>query len=153
MKKTEKAPKKSGTTSKPKKSWNEKMMADHSQVKRVDIDFADIKSGSIMYISNPKTIEDYIRSIPKGKSVDLKTMRKDLAIEHGAEVTCPITTGIFLRIVAEAAYEKYEQGTPLSRVTPFWRVIHEKMPIAKKLSFGVALVRDQRKKEGMEVDN
>jgi hypothetical protein len=69
-----------------------------------------MKAGSTMYISNPKTIDAYIRNIPKGKYTDLKTMRNDLAIEHHAEVTCPVTTGIFLRIVAEAANEQLKQG-------------------------------------------
>ena len=127
------------------------MEQDHSVVKILDKDFADMKAGSKMYISNPKTIEGYIRSIPKGSSVDLKTLRNDLAIEHKAEVTCPVTTGIFLRIVAEAANEQFEQGKSIGRITPFWRVIDEKMPLAKKLTFGTKLIREQRKKEKLDI--
>lgn len=134
------------------KSWADKMEQDHSVIKKLDKDFADMKSGSLMYISNPKTIEAYIRNIPKGKAVDLKTMRKDLALEHAAEVTCPVTTGIFLRIVAEAANEQLEQGKTISRITPFWRVIDTKMPLAKKLTFGTKLIREQRKKEKLDRD-
>jgi hypothetical protein len=134
------------------KSWADKMEQDHSVVKKLDKDFADMKSGSLMYISNPKTIEAYIRNIPKGKAVDLKTMRKDLALEHAAEVTCPVTTGIFLRIVAEAANEQLEQGKAIGRITPFWRVIDTKMPLAKKLTFGTKLIREQRKKEKLDRD-
>lgn len=109
-----------------------------------------MKAGSKMYISNPKTIEAYIRSIPKGSSVDLKTLRNDLAIEHKAEVTCPVTTGIFLRIVAEAANEQLEQGKSIGRITPFWRVVNPKMPLARKLTFGTKLIRDQRNKEKLD---
>lgn len=133
-----------------KKSWVDKMDQDHSVVKKLDKDFADMKAGSLMYISNPKTIDAYIRNIPKGKSTDLKTMRKDLAIEHQADVTCPVTTGIFLRIVAEAANEQLEQGKSIGKITPFWRVINTKMPLAKKLTFGTKLIREQRKKENLE---
>lgn len=133
-----------------KKSWVDKMDQDHSVVKKLDKDFADMKAGSLMYISNPKTIDAYIRNIPKGKSTDLKTMRKDLAIEHQADVTCPVTTGIFLRIVAEAANEQLEQGKSIGRITPFWRVIDSKMPLAKKLTFGTKLIREQRKKEKLD---
>lgn len=110
-----------------------------------------MKAGSKMYISNPKIIEAYIRNIPKGSSVDLKTLRNDLAIEHMADVTCPVTTGIFLRIVAEAASEQFEQGKSIGRITPFWRVIDEKMPLAKKLTFGTKLIREQRKKEKLDI--
>jgi len=141
-----KTPKKPAT----KKSWVNKMEQDHSVVKVLDKDFADMKAGSIMYISNPRTIDSYIRSIPKGKSVDLKTMRKDLAIEHDAEVTCPITTGIFLRIVAEAANEQFQQGKSLNKITPIWRVINPNMTIATKLTFGTKLIAEQRKKEKLD---
>jgi len=133
-----------------KKSWVDKMEQDHSVVKVLDKDFADMKAGSIMYISNPRTIDSYIRSIPKGKSVDLKTMRKDLAIEHNADVTCPVTTGIFLRIVAEAANEQLNQGKALTKITPIWRIINPKMPLAKKLTFGTKLIAQQRKKENLD---
>jgi len=133
-----------------KKSWADKMEQDHSVVKKLDKDFADMKAGSMMYISNPKTIEAYIRTIPKGKATDIKTLRKDLAIEHQADVTCPVTTGIFLRIVAEAANEQLEQGKSIGRITPFWRVIDTKMPLAKKLTFGTKLIREQRKKEKLD---
>ena len=63
-----------------------------------------------MLIPTPKLIDAYIRQIPEGKAVDSQTLRKDLALQNGAEVTCPLTTGIFLRIVAEAAQEAYEMG-------------------------------------------
>jgi hypothetical protein len=134
-----------------KKSWADRMEQDHSVVKKLDKDFADMKAGSLMYISNPKTIEAYIRNIPKGKEVNLKTMRNDLAFEHAAEVTCPVTTGIFLRIVAEAANEQLEHGKAIGRITPFWRVIDTKMPLAKKLTFGTKLIREQRKKEKLDL--
>ena len=134
------------------KSWDDRMEQDHSVVKKLDKDFADMKAGSLMYISNPKTIATYIRNIPKGKAVNLKTMRNDLALEHAAEVTCPVTTGIFLRIVAEAANEQLDQGKAIGRITPFWRVIDTKMPLAKKLTFGTKLIREQRKKENLDQD-
>jgi hypothetical protein len=76
-------------------------------------------------------------------------MRKDLAIEYGAEYTCPVTSGIFLRIVSEAAHEQIEKGAPIGKVTPFWRVVDEKSALNKKLSFGSEFVSKQRKKEGI----
>jgi hypothetical protein len=133
-----------------KKSWADKMDQDHSVVKTLDKDFADMKAGDRMYISSPKEIDAYIRQIPKGSSVNLKTLRNDLALEHGTDVTCPVTTGIFLRIVAEAANEQLQQGRTIGRITPFWRVIDTKMPIAKKLTFGTKLIRDQRKQEKLD---
>jgi hypothetical protein len=78
------------TNSKPGKSWAEKMKKNDSKVKKLETDFADLKAGTSMYISNPETIAAYIHSIPKGKSVDLKTLRKDLALQNSADGTCPV---------------------------------------------------------------
>lgn len=102
-----------------------------------------------MLIPTPKLIDEYIRQIPEGKIVEPTTLRHDLAIEHGAEVTCPLTTGIFLRIVAEAAYEEYQNGKPVRKITPFWRVIDEKSTTAKKLTFGTMFIKEQREKEAI----
>ena len=132
------------------KTWPEKL--NDGRQPHIDVsdkDFAGIKAGQKMLIPTPKLVDGYIRQIPKGKFVDSATIRKELAIEHGAEVTCPLTTGIFLRIVAEAAYEEYQQGKPVSKITPFWRVIDEKSPTAKKLTFGTDFLKEQRQKEGI----
>jgi hypothetical protein len=133
------------------KTWTDKVndLTKEYIVKKVEKDFADIPAGAKMLISTPKIIDDYVRQIPKGKSGSLATMRKDLAIEYGADYTCPVTSGIFLRIVSEAAHEQIEKGTPLNKVAPFWRVIDEKSALNKKLSFGQNFVKQQRKKEGL----
>jgi hypothetical protein len=100
-----------------------------------------------MHISTPQIIENYIKQIAKRKAVDTVTMRNDLAIENNAIFTCPLTTGIFLRIVAEAAHEQMEQGIPLKNITPFWRVVEPNSPLAKKLTFGQDFLIAQRKKK------
>lgn len=77
----------------------------------------------MMFIATPKLIDEYIQEIGFGRRIDSKTLRKDLAIEHKADYTYPVTTGIFLQIVAEANYEKLQKGKRLEEITPFWRVI------------------------------
>lgn len=132
------------------KTWADKLSPDKKpEVKRNDKGFADIPPGSIMLIATPRIVDEYVRQIPKGKSVSLQTMRKDLAEEFNAEYTCPVTTGIFLRIVAEAAHEQFEKGTALKNITPFWRVVDENSTIGKKLSFGPEFVKKQRSREGL----
>lgn len=120
------------------------------EVKRIDKAFADIPEHASMLIATPGIVDAYLRHIPKGQSTSLQQMRKDLAAEYHAEYTCPVTSGIFLRIVAENAYEEYTKGKPLSKITPFWRMIDSRSPAAKKLSFGTELLVAQRKKEGLE---
>jgi len=134
-----------------RKSWQEKLNIERKPViEKTDKDFAGIRAGQMMLIPTPKVIDVYIRQIPKGKHVDVATVRKDLAAEYHAETTCPLTTGIFLRIAAEAAYEEYQNGKPVNKITPFWRVIDAKSSTAKKLSFGTEFLKQQRVNEDLE---
>lgn len=133
-----------------RKTWVEKRdTANKAEVQKIDKAFADMKIGDKMLIATPHIVDDYIRHIPKGHETTLLQMRKDLAAEYNADVTCPLTSGIFLRIVAEAAYEEYEKGKSISKITPFWRMINLKSPAAKKLTFGTGFLLAQRKKEGL----
>jgi hypothetical protein len=134
-----------------KKTWAEKLNEDKQpKVKRIDFDFADIPANSNMFIATPKIIDTYIKQIDKGKKVTPQTIRKDLAIENKADYTCPVSTGIFLRIVAEAAYEKFAATKSIRGVTPFWRVVEPNSALAKKLSFGQEFIIEQRKKENIK---
>jgi ABC-type uncharacterized transport system ATPase subunit len=131
-----------------KKTWLDKLNeTKEPKIKRIDIDFADIPAGSNMFIATPKIIDKYIQEIGVGKRVDTKTLRKDLALAHNADYTCPVTAGIFLRIVAEANYEKLQQGKNVEEITPFWRVIEPKSVLAKKLTFGQDFLLQQIEKE------
>lgn len=133
-----------------RKSWIEKRNTGKEPViERIDGDFADIRSGETMLIATPAVVDDYIRQISRGRQTTLQQMRKDLAAAFHADKTCPVTAGIFLRIVAEAAWEEYQQGKALRSITPFWRIMDEKSPTAKKLSFGTDWLMAQRKKEGL----
>jgi len=131
-----------------KKTWLDKLNeTKEPKIKRIDIDFADIPAGSNMFIATPKIIDKYIQEIGVGKRIDTKTLRKDLALAHNADYTCPVTAGIFLRIVAEANYEKLQQGKHVEEITPFWRVIEPNSVLAKKLTFGQDFLLHQIEKE------
>lgn len=141
------APKKSVSR---KKSWQEKLHIDReAEIEVTTKDFADIPAGATMLIATPLIMDNYIRQIPRGHFTDIKQIRKDLAASYHAQYTCPLTAGIFLRIVAEAAYEEYEKGKVLSKIAPFWRAIHLRSPTAKKLSFGTDFLRERQEKEGI----
>ncbi|MFD0964088.1 hypothetical protein [Pseudofulvibacter geojedonensis] len=133
-----------------KKTWIEKRDAKKEFIiKRIDKRFADMPEGCKMFIATPKIVDEYVKCIEKGNEIDIPTMRNDLAIEYGAEKTCPVTSSIFLRTVAEAALEELEQGKPIEEITPFWRMMTPKDKIAKKLSCGVDFIQKQREKEGL----
>lgn len=127
------------------KTWRQKL--DGGQLAHVEVlnkPFGGAPEGAKMLVATPRTVDGYIRAILAGESRTVAQMRLDLAHANGADIPCPISTSIFARIAAEAALEETEGGRPLSDVTPFWRVIDEASPIAKKLSCGVELLRAQR---------
>ena len=131
-----------------KKTWIEKRDCNKSyKIKTIDKKFADIPEGSKMFIATPRIIDDYIKHIPYGKSTELSTMRNDLAIEYQADNTCPVTIGIFLRIVSEASYEELKSGKGIEEVTPFWRIVNPKSKLANKLECGAEFINNQRENE------
>jgi hypothetical protein len=103
----------------------------------------------LMLVPNPQLIDAAIRAIPKGQHVAIADLRSQLAAQHKADVTCPITVGFHLRTVAEAAFEQVQQGKAWAEVTPFWRVIDAKSPTLKRLSFDPAVVLRMRQAEGL----
>lgn len=132
------------------KSWGEKLAcAKPYVIKELDRGFADLPAGCQMLIPSPPIIDGYVRAIPRGHAVDIGQMRDDLARQFGADKSCPMTTGIFLRIVAEAAFELVEAGADAEDVTPFWRVITRQMPLAKKLACGTGFIDAKRAEEGL----
>lgn len=99
-------------------------------IKILDKDFADMKKGQSMYISSPEEVASYIQGLPYGETRTPKEMRADLALHAGADVTCPVSTGIFLRLAIEDVLTMFAiEESPL----PFWRVVDEKHAVLKKL--------------------
>ncbi len=133
------------------KSWNDRLNTPGTNgIKPSPRSFADVVEGQTMLVPTARQVDDFIRAIPVGVEMDVRALRTALAIEHGAEVTCPVTIGYHLRTVAEAANEDLEHGMALSDVAPFWRVLDERTPTTKKLSFGAAFVAAQRRREGLK---
>jgi hypothetical protein len=132
------------------KSWTEKLQDPRPhQVKPAPIDIAGMKAGEIMLVPTAGMIDAFIRAIPAGIGLDVRGLRRELARRHGAEVTCPITTGFHLRTIAEAAWAAHRDGTATAEITPFWRVLHSRTPTAARLACGIDFIRRQRRAEGL----
>jgi hypothetical protein len=100
-------------------------------------DFAGVKAGMTMLISSPGDIAAYLAKIPKGEVRTVVRLRSDLAKTAKADSMCPVTTSIFLRVVAESALSEMATGKDMADVPPFWRAIEPKSKLAAKLSCGV----------------
>ncbi|MGB0259774.1 MAG: hypothetical protein ACPF99_00030 [Flavobacteriaceae bacterium] len=130
-----------------KKSWEEKFNKKSDfEIKTIDRSFWGYHAGSKILIPTPLLIQEYINQIESGNQVAVERMRNDLAIEIGADFTCPMTTGIFLRVVAEVNYERLTRNND-SEISPFWRVVDPKSKLADKLSFGKEIIIEKRAAE------
>ncbi len=109
--------------------------------------YAGLPTGARLLIPTPGLVQAYVQKIPRGVTVPVPALRDDLAREFDAAGTCPLTVGIFLRIVAEAACELLKDGAQTAEVTPFWRAIDPKSPLAGKVTCGAAFIESQRASE------
>lgn len=127
------------------KSWTEKFARPPKpDISRLGKPYAGHAEGEMMLIPTPAVVAAYVESIPKGESRTMPQLREALAATHRADFTCPLTAGIFLRIASEHAWEQHQNGRPLASITPFWRVVDVKSPMAKKLACGVDFIAKQR---------
>jgi len=74
-----------------------------------------------MLIPKPLDVDALIRRIEEGKLATAEQIRERLAKDFHADYSCPMTTGIFIRLSAEAAEEDLQEDK--DQITPYWRVI------------------------------
>ena len=109
-----------------------------------------LKKGDLCLLPSARLVDDFIRAIPKGKSMSLLELRATLARRHKAAGTCPVYLGYHLRTVAEAACEARDRGDVLRSITPVWRVLDAHALTLKKLSRGnAAWINERRAQEGL----
>jgi alkylated DNA nucleotide flippase Atl1 len=102
-----------------------------------------------MLIPTPKLVDELIRRVPKGRLVTVGELRRKLAADFAADVTCPLTTGIFVRIAAEAAEEDRANGR--RRITPYWRVVKDDGGLNPKFPGGEQLQARCLRSEGLAI--
>lgn len=134
-----------------KKTWTQKMDGRlKPEVVRLKRQFAGLPAGTRLLVATPRLVKRFIEAIPPGREAAPSEMRAALASDHHADAACPVSTGIFLRIVCEAAWEEIEAGKAPEDVTPFWRAVTSESPVAKKLACGVSFVERMRDQEGLK---
>ena len=131
-------------------SWRQKVAAPR-EPKRVTLeaDFAGLPAGTRMFVATPRIVEEHLRRIPPGESRSIQMFRDSLARAYGCEAACPVSTAVFVRMVAEAAWEDIVAGCPPEEVTPFWRVIAPGSAIGKRLAADAAWIAARRAAEGI----
>jgi len=99
-----------------------------------------------MLIATPLLVDAEVRKVKKGKLTTTTQIMESLAKQFKADSTCPMTTGIFLRIVAEAAEEDRANGK--KQITPYWRVLKSDGSLNEKYPGGVAAQAARLRAEG-----
>ncbi len=134
----------------PARDWTDRLNAHAEPVlKPTPRTMSDVVEGQLMLVPTALQVDEHMRAIPPGASMDVRTFRQSLASRHGAEVTCPVYTGYHLRTVAEAASEALQRGAALADITPFWRVLDQSTPTTGRLAIGAAFVAERRRAEGL----
>lgn len=130
------------------KTWREKLNNGKSpHIELVEKPMMGLVPGQKLLVSTPLDVQHAIDKLEKGHLASVPELRQALAREAGADTSCPMTTGIFVRIVAECAWDEVLEGKPAEKVTPFWRVVEPSSPLAKKLRCGPEFIRKMRELE------
>jgi len=133
------------------KTAREKMLTDHGLPKVVNVPprmQARFGKGK-MVVPGPMTVDAIIKKVKKGRLVTPKLIRATLARDFKADTCCPLTTGIFIRLSAEAAIEDHEAGK--KNITPYWRVVTDEGGLIEKFPGGVSDHARILQKEGLDI--
>jgi len=121
--------------------------ADPSYTRVNNKKFADLDAGTSILIPSPQDIESVINELKVGEHIALGELRSRLAKRHGADGSCPVMTGMNLRVVAELAFDALDAGVPLDDVVPVWRAVDPSSTPAKKRAGAPDLIRKLRSGE------
>lgn len=135
----------------PKGGWRKKMErpAQPQIVEQVPANGPKSFGTGSMVIVTPMLIDGLVRQIPLGELTTIGELRKKFAQQFETDTTCPLTTGIFLRIVAENAEEERNNGR--ADITPYWRVVRDDGTMIDKFPGGIPQQAENLKNEGFEI--
>ena len=102
-----------------------------------------------LVIPAPIEVDEVMKKVPRGKIVTINEIRRVLAKKHGATIGCPLTTGMFARIAAEAAMEEAAEGR--KRITPYWRTLKSGGELNPKYPGGIEGQRSRLEAEGHRI--
>ncbi len=117
-----------------KTTWNQKLHDNKGfpKVEKIPENMSKRWGTGTIVIPAPTEVDELMHKVPKGKLTTINEIRAALATKHHATIACPMTTGIFAWVAANAAEERRQQGA--KDVTPYWRtlktggVLNEKYP-------------------------
>ena len=120
-----------------RKTYNEKLNSPGGLPKIEDLcdkpEAAKRMGGYKMLIAAPMQYNAVMAMIPEGKVTTTDRVRAHLAAHADADVTCPLTAGIFTNICAHASEERAENKIPWWRTLKAKGELNEKYPEGQRL--------------------
>ena len=95
-----------------------------------------------MVIAPPIDYDTFIKNVPSGKLITTDTLRKAMAKKYNVDITCPLTCGIFVNIVAWASFQRKDN------ITPYWRVLKSNGELNIKYPEAIELQKRLLEEEG-----
>ncbi|MBI5060695.1 MAG: hypothetical protein HZB67_00095 [Candidatus Aenigmarchaeota archaeon] len=94
------------------KSWQEKLAdsKDLPKVVKITGTMSEKWGKGTVAVPAPKEVDEIMKKVPKGKLITINSIREIVAKRHHATIGCPITTGIFAWIAANAAEDMLREG-------------------------------------------
>jgi hypothetical protein len=107
-------------------TWKQKLEQEHPNHGKIVAIPAHMRKrfgSGTMLIPKPLDVDALMRKVRKGRLITASQIRDQVARQADADSACPMTTGIFILIAAEAAEEARRAGK--KRITPYWRTIKD----------------------------
>ena len=136
---------------KTRRSWREKLLDSKDLPRGVDMParLGRKWGGGTVVIPAPIEVDRLLRQVPRRRLAIINDLRRTLAARHGADIGCPLTTGLFAVIAAHAADEQERAGK--KRITPYWRTLKAGGELNPKYPGGISCQKDRLEGEGHRV--
>ena len=137
------------TSSRKRKTWEEKLNDAKDLPKVVQLKGKAKQRWRVntLAIASPREIFSFIQQVPAGSVATIVDLQSAVARKHGAELGCPLTTGIFTWIAANAS-EELEAKDPGSGA-PYWRILKSDGSLNPKFPGGVKSQAKHLAQEGI----
>ncbi len=134
-----------------KKSWKEKLSDDKGlpRIEQITDKLSPRWGTGTVVIPAPKEVDEFMKKVPRGNVTTINEIREALAKRHHATIGCPITTGIFAWIAANAAAEDAASGAAI--ITPYWRTLKSGGVVNEKYPGGGEAQKKILESEGLKV--
>ena len=137
------------SSQKRRKSWEEKLndAKDLPKVVRLRGKAKRRWNAETLAIASPQEIFSFLQKVPSGKVATIADLQAAVAKKHAAEMGCPLTTGIFAWIAANASEEL--EAKHAGSGAPYWRILKSDGSLNPKFPGGIERQAKRLAEEGV----